>query len=343
MNHTPLWLAFALAFFVVAGCPEPLPFDIDDDDDVADDDTADLGPMQQQLEELWDVFDEVYPYFVHKGIDWDVLGDEARAQLGEDASYDEWVAAVEGLLMPLHDNHVYLYTPDGDLVYPGYTGFSQNIEWSVVDGQYLTGIEHSGDVTIGWLDGGLAYIRVDSWTDEGAPDAVDAALEDFSAAPGLVLDVRANGGGNELLAMGVAGRFAEQTTLYGYVQYRDGPDHDDFTDLYERNMPAIGPWTWTQPVAVLTGDFCMSSNEAFVAAMREIPGVTTVGADTRGSTGNPTMVELDDGTQLFLSTWIAYLPDMQVIEDQGIPVDVPVAWGGPGDPVLDATIDLLGT
>ncbi len=329
-----------LALVLLAGCPEPEPFSIDDDDD-GDDDTADLGPMQAQLEVLWETFDEIYPYFVHKGIDWDVLGDEARGELDEDASYDEWIAAVEGLLAPLRDNHVYLYTPDGDLIYPGYTGWEGNIDKTVVDTEYLTDLDYSGDVTTGWLSASLGYVRIDSWTDEGTPDTVDAALEQFGAAEGLVVDVRANGGGNELYALGVAGRFAEETTLYGYTQYRDGPEHDDFTEPYPRNMPAIGPWTWTAPVALLTGDRCMSSNEAFVAAMRELPQVVTVGADTAGSTGNPTMVELDDGTQLILSTWIAYLPDMQVIEDLGIPVDVPVAWSGAGDPVLDVAMNIL--
>ena len=91
---------------------------------------------------------------------------------------------------------------------------------------------------------------------------------------------------------------------------------------------------------LLIGRGCVSSNETFIAAMRELPNVTLVGDRTAGSTGNPGTFPLALGWTYTVSRWIEYTADNQVIEDVGISPQVFVP-ATPGDfmqrrdPVLD--------
>jgi len=101
-----------------------------------------------------------------------------------------------------------------------------------------------------------------------------------------------------------------------------------------------GPWQYTGTVLLLVGRRCASSNESFIAAMRELPHVTLVGDRTAGSTASPGTFPLANGCSYTVSRWIEYTADNQVIEDLGISPRVFVP-SGPGDfaqgrdPVLD--------
>jgi C-terminal processing protease CtpA/Prc len=93
-------------------------------------------------------------------------------------------------------------------------------------------------------------------------------------------------------------------------------------------------------VFVLSGRGVYSSNESFIAAMRELPNVTIVGDTTGGGSGNPALHPLGDGWQYTVSRWIATTVDGVVIEDNGIPpdVDIPFSIADFGRR-LDVTLD----
>ena len=98
---------------------------------------------------------------------------------------------------------------------------------------------------------------------------------------------------------------------------------------------------------MLSGRGIFSSNESFIAAMRELPNVTIVGDTTGGGTGNPKTFPLGDGWSYSVSRWIEWTADRRVIEWNGIPSDVFVPWdpADPGtghDPVLEAALARLG-
>jgi C-terminal processing protease CtpA/Prc len=97
---------------------------------------------------------------------------------------------------------------------------------------------------------------------------------------------------------------------------------------------------------VLSGRAVYSSNESFISAMRELPNVTILGDTTGGATGNPAQHALGDGWQYSVSRWIEWTADRRVIEWNGIPPDVLVAWDMSAvqagrDPVLEAAISRL--
>jgi C-terminal processing protease CtpA/Prc len=162
----------------------------------------------------------------------------------------------------------------------------------------------------------------------------------------MVIDVRPNSGGNDALALALVGRFATRRTTTGYVRYRDGPRHDDFGGEVERHVDPRGPFQFTDPVVVLSGRGVVSSNESFISAMRELPNVTIMGDTTLGASGNPQTYPLGDGWSYSVSRWIEWTADRRVIEWNGIPPDVFVAWDPAAvssgrDPVLEAALTRL--
>jgi C-terminal processing protease CtpA/Prc len=187
----------------------------------------------------------------------------------------------------------------------------------------------------------IPYIALTTWVNgQTNVGEFDLALEQFRNSPGLIIDVRMNGGGNDLYAYQVAGRFTKVSRIAEFYQTRSGPRHADMTPLAARTVDPRGPWQYDGRVALLIGRKCYSSNESFVAAMKTIPTVTLIGDTTGGGSGNPAVYALSSGWQYSVSTWIAYTADTTVIEWRGIPPTirvntVPSDFSGGVDPVIE--------
>jgi C-terminal processing protease CtpA/Prc len=130
-----------------------------------------------------------------------------------------------------------------------------------------------------------------------------------------------NAGGNDALAFKVATRFFDQSRTFGYVRYRQGSGHDDFTPAMPRTGAPSGAWQFTKPMLLLTGRGCFSSTESFTLALGALPNVTVVGDTTGGGTGNPMTFTLAGAWTYSLPRWIEYDSDMRVIEWSGIAPD----------------------
>src|SRR5690606_6991133 len=75
-------------------------------------------------------------------------------------------------------------------------------------------------------DGDIGYLAVKSWDNEhNMMDAIDGAMESLKDCRVLIVDVRANGGGDETQARRLAGWFLEEDALYAKHRFRD-PDSD---------------------------------------------------------------------------------------------------------------------
>jgi hypothetical protein len=310
-------------------------------------------PEEQEVlfQEVWTVLDATYPYFDYKEIDWLALHDKCRELVCEERhDYDDFIGpAADCLLAPLADEHVGLTDPEGEFHGYGVEGYTPNSLDSLANERldYATLVEGPTSVT-GTLNGGrFGYIRVDSFS---------VGLEDFGSrvaavgvVEGWVIDMRQNGGGNELAAMELAGQFVEDTTTpYSYVQYREETDGDPTTHELgpqtARTLDAdlVADEVFVGNVALLIGDGCVSSCESFVAMMDLAESLRTFGDTTRGSSGNPEeiVLEADGVTRLLSSTWFDTLGDgTTVIEWNGIDPDEPVDFeGGEEDQILEAAI-----
>ena len=99
-------------------------------------------------------------------------------------------------------------------------------------------------------------------------------------------------------------------------------------------------------IAVLMGRANMSSCEAFLLMMKQVPNCKLVGDRSYGSSGNPKPIELGNGVTVWLPSWKALRPDGTCFESKGIKPDVFVRAANAqqirkNDNILEAALDLL--
>lgn len=196
-------------------------------------------------------------------------------------------------------------------------------------------------VTTGVFEDGVAYLMIAAWTDEEALGPALEFLERHADAPGVIIDVRTNGGGDELAARRLAACFVDEPAVYARNAYRDPAAPGGWTALLDRVIePAEEGPRYRGPVAVLMGPACMSSNESFLQMMRTSPRAMLVGEPSYGSSGNPKPVDLGNGVTVLAPSWRDELPDGTPLEGRGVRPDIGVrARPGEfasGDPVLEA-------
>ena len=124
------------------------------------------------------------------------------------------------------------------------------------------------------LPGGYGCVVIRSFADQTVIDAFDAALLRFKDAPGLIIDVRQNGGGDTAVARPIMGRFIDKQKPYARMRRRDG---DHLSDPWTEVVEPRGPFTYTAPVAVLTTRWSASMAEGFPMGMRGMGRATIVG------------------------------------------------------------------
>ncbi len=130
------------------------------------------------------------------------------------------------------------------------------------------------DVESQLLPGGYGCIVIRSFADQAVIEAFDAALLRFREAPGLIIDVRQNGGGDTAVARPIMGRFIADQKPYARMRRRDG---DHLSDPWTEVVDPRGPFTYTGPVVVLTTRWSASMAEGFPMGMRGIGRASIVG------------------------------------------------------------------
>lgn len=179
------------------------------------------------------------------------------------------------------------------------------------------------------LDGGVAYIRVPSWNDPSFEKRALAALDSFVTAPGLVVDVRGNGGGNTPSAfisalMDRPWRWWAESTPMRIALFAAGAEAGYGSSDFRRphmawpSETSPGEGRYRGPIAILVDEGCHSACEDFVQPFRDNDRATLVGSTTAGSTGQPWFGDLGDGMFLSVGTKREVFPDGRRFEGVGV-------------------------
>jgi hypothetical protein len=88
--------------------------------------------------------------------------------------------------------------------------------------------------------GGYGYLFLGTWKPPVDIEQLDLALARARDLPGLIIDVRANGGGIDATALAFASRFVTRTFPASYTQIRSGPGFDDLNEPVARSVGARG-------------------------------------------------------------------------------------------------------
>lgn len=276
------------------------------------------------FEVLWADFDQTYPFFPLKGIDWDSVRTITAPAVGEAATEQAFFDLLAEALLRLEDAHVRLSAPFRTVAYRGwFEPFPHNFDLDVVTATHLVDGPHrapNGTMQYGRLSDEIGYVHIPSWGGSGHEADIEATLTALEGVRGLVVDSRDNGGGNDLNGRRVAGRFTDRRRLFRRIRFRDGPEHDDYTVPEDDFLEPAGTH-FDGPVILLTNRRVASSGEAFVLAMRVVPTVTVVGDTTGGASANPTFRTLPIGWEYTVSRWLVTTPEDEPFEGVGLAPD----------------------
>ncbi|MBU0639169.1 MAG: hypothetical protein KKB50_09920 [Planctomycetes bacterium] len=308
-----------------------------------------LTPAENRaaLDTLRRAINDNYSYRDQRGVDWDEQFDRFGPRLEKAKAPMEFAKQAARLLKPANDMHIWL------TVGPAQVPTHRRSVVRNCAPQRLAQIvpgwtERSPQVSSGRFEDGIGYLSISSWSAKSneLTEAVYAALKALENCPGLIIDVRLNGGGDEELAQQVAGCFVDEPKLYAKHVIRQAEAASGFSEPYQRVLQPnpSGP-RYRGRIAVLMGPANMSSCEAFLLMMKQVPRCKLVGQTSYGSSGNPKPFDLGNGVTVYLPSWRAMRPDGTVFEGEGIEpdklVNAPPTDFETGDPVLEAALGLL--
>jgi carboxyl-terminal processing protease len=188
------------------------------------------------------------------------------------------------------------------------------------------------------LEGGWVYLRFDEFD---GPDRrwLAERLAEHARAPGIVLDLRRNGGG-ETFSLGIAlGEFFDRRVDCGTFVTRSGRRS-------VKNSWQVGSARFAGQVAVLVDAATGSAAEIFTAVMQDQDRAVVVGRRTAGAVLASTFHRLPDGGRLQLSREDYVAPKGRRLEGAGVAPDVAVPLTladlrAGRDPDLEAALQVL--
>jgi carboxyl-terminal processing protease len=132
---------------------------------------------------------------------------------------------------------------------------------------------------------GNAYIRFDGFQPSITKE-FRTALERFRNSPGLIVDLRRNGGGDLGVLVPIAGYFFDKKTLFAKDETRSGKPLSEFAGVLrlplELYVGRSGDQIYSGPVVVLIDSRSASSSEVFAAGMQDSQRARIVGSQSCG-------------------------------------------------------------
>jgi hypothetical protein len=286
--------------------------------------------------------DRHYSFFELKGVNWCGLAGRyrERALAAKDAA--AFAAVLTEMLATLEDVHITIQTPDGQ-PHPTFARtYASNANFRHVARQ-LEDVQQIGRIGfVGTTADGFGYVAVGSLGgDEDTFAKLEQAVVDLLNAPGLIVDVRGNNGGDERRARRIVGLLTDKPLVYAKSRFRSGPAHSDFGPAHERVVEPAGNSPYKGPVVGLIGPGCISSGEAMAMMVDALPSGTLLGQPTAGASGNPAPLALPNGVTVSYSRWLNLNPDETHTEGKGIIPDEVIKHDPSGDPTFDAAVKSL--
>jgi carboxyl-terminal processing protease len=160
------------------------------------------------------------------------------------------------------------------------------------------------------LEGGIGYLRLERFSRNGGEETRQALkeLKLQGELKGLVLDLRGNPGGLLDAAVEVASKFVPRGSLIVSTRGRRTEADRKYLSIEDPLLPST-------PLAVLTDRSSASASEIVAASLQDLDRAVVVGTRTFGKGLVQTIVPLNFGTQLKITTARYYTPSGRSIQE----------------------------
>ena len=201
------------------------------------------------------------------------------------------------------------------------------------------------------LPGDIGYLRLDQFTQSGAPlpnrtellSELDRQLDELDATGirGLIFDLRGNGGGSVLTTVEILGRFLPEDAL---TMVRSDQRGRQATGIVSGQMRRV-----QHPMVVLVDEQSASASEVSASTLREAGRAVLVGRQTYGALSSALILPIPEEAAMYVATAeIVTARGGVKIDEVGYPVDVEVRdtrtaadYRAGRDPQLEAAIAAL--
>lgn len=196
---------------------------------------------------------------------------------------------------------------------------------------------HIKSVKYKLLDDGIGYIKISQFQENVSDELQDALskleLDNGGSLRGLVLDLRNNPGGLLEEAIRVTDQFIDK----GLIVSVRGRTSNQSKEYYatkgdsERDLSLV----------VLVNKGSASASEVVAEALQDSKRATIVGSKTFGKGSVQTIIQLDDGSGLKLTTAKFYAPSGRSISDVGVTPDIIVEDNEHADLQIKRAVEIL--
>jgi len=178
------------------------------------------------------------------------------------------------------------------------------------------------EVTTHVLPSGNVYIRFDGFQ-RPITKEFRQALQKFHDAPGLIVDLRRNGGGDLAVLLPIAGYFFGKKTLFAKDSTRTGKPLSSYVGLFKLPLQLYvghpGEQIYSGPVVIMVDAHSASSSEVFAAGMQDTLRAKVIGSQSCGCVlGIAKPRVMKGGGVLEMSEVLWFSPKGRKLEGTGI-------------------------
>ncbi len=173
------------------------------------------------------------------------------------------------------------------------------------------------------LESGYGYVRITNFQAKTEKELKKAlrGLEDKVKLKGLIIDLRNNPGGLLDQAVAVSDEFLES----GLIVYTDGRLEDSKMRFYAKPNRVHHRY----PIVILVNGGSASASEIVAGALQDNKRAVIVGTQTFGKGSVQTIIPLEEGAAIRLTTARYYTPSGRSIQAKGITPDIVVPFVPP--------------
>lgn len=189
------------------------------------------------------------------------------------------------------------------------------------------------------LENGIGYVKLAQFQDRTSQELTEAIAgleaENGTELSGLILDLRNNPGGLLTEAIDVVDEFIDS----GLIVSVRGRTQDQTREYYATKNGSFQ----TFPVVVIVNDGSASASEVVAEALQDSKRAVILGTKTFGKGSVQTIIKLEDGSGLKLTTAKFYAPSGRSINEVGVTPDIKVENSEDQDKQLESAINILNS